>query len=1145
MSALQGTILNTIQLGVTPIIIVSMTEQDGDYLSLLFSNHLATPYGINERPFTAYDNYFSTSSFRNIIQKNNLENDKDLSLKLKLIIEEGFDTKRLLGISIPISILHLLNIPRDFSSTQFVFIYNEEIKSDPFLEKNIQLITTIEKQYSTNMVVINSHLFYVQPQKLLERFAKLFKINIVRPEQILAPSMLTDDELLSTKMNDIPVEISQIFSEQNLLQPTFQADQFTFIFYASSFDRKEDLLNKIKLLICLFSKTIQFHIILKTTDDLELYSQFIDSSNYSKSYYQFKVIELNLIDSLNDIIVHSSSSFIYYDNLNVDYNLSYFFENIQQQNTTLTYPDINLNVDSKVISLSDLFSNSLPTDAFIIHRNSWNTVGQFDSSLNNTYFIWDYFISAVHQTNQKPIAIKAFAKQHDEDIDVLLKDDNKNGYQQVIQKHQSLIESSLADIIKLISSEQQLSLQSKKELQEKISSLQLVLIHSKDELKSFQHLTAQLQQRIGYLENNWYQKLKTKINRIKKIFFKKKSPGSGTLKRILQFIRFSLSKAGLGILRKIIKNIFKKLFLITENRPVKIVYLDEVSQEGIFTYHDWIKKKLDKDTIEEYYSEKLNGLKLNPKISIIMPVYNAPLKYLKEAIESVIQQNYTNWELCIADDNSSESKVKKIIHSYSVKDSRINVNYRTTNGHISAASNSALELVTGDYILLMDHDDLLAENCIAEVVLAINQHPMVDIIYSDEDKIDEQGRHQVAHFKPDWAPDHLLSRNYMGHVVVLKKTLMDKIQGFRLGFEGSQDYDLLLRATEQTQEIIHISKVLYHWRIHTLSAAQSEEVKPYAYIAAKKALGEALLRRGLHGDVKYLSGLRGYKIDYTIQHEDKVSIIIPTKDQTELLKNTIDSILQKTDYKNYEIIILNNNSTTKQLNDFLNEYTEKYPNIITRIEAHFPFNFSKLMNIGAKAANGKYLLLLNNDVEIIHADWLSTMVSYAQQERIGAVGVKLLYPDDTIQHAGVIIGLGGIAGHTFVGAYKEEAGYFNYIQSVNNFSAVTAACLMVRKDAFDCVNGMDEQFEVEYNDVDFCLKLMDAGYNNVYLPQVELYHYESATRGHPHQSKPSYERHLKEMKKFKDKWQKYIDHDPYYNPNLNLGVHDFSMNFSA
>ena len=231
MSALQGTILNTIQLGVTPIIIVSMTEQDGDYLSLLFSNHLATPYGINERPFTAYDNYFSTSSFRNIIQKNNLENDKDLSLKLKLIIEEGFDTKRLLGISIPISILHLLNIPRDFSSTQFVFIYNEEIKSDPFLEKNIQLITTIEKQYSTNMVVINSHLFYVQPQKLLERFAKLFKTNIVRPEQILAPSMLTAEELLSTKMNDIPVEISQIFSEQNLLQPTFQADQFTFIFF--------------------------------------------------------------------------------------------------------------------------------------------------------------------------------------------------------------------------------------------------------------------------------------------------------------------------------------------------------------------------------------------------------------------------------------------------------------------------------------------------------------------------------------------------------------------------------------------------------------------------------------------------------------------------------------------------------------------------------------------------------------------------------------------------------------------------------------------------------------------------------------------------------------------------------------------------
>jgi GT2 family glycosyltransferase len=264
-----------------------------------------------------------------------------------------------------------------------------------------------------------------------------------------------------------------------------------------------------------------------------------------------------------------------------------------------------------------------------------------------------------------------------------------------------------------------------------------------------------------------------------------------------------------------------------------------------------------------------------------------------------------------------------------------------------------------------------------------------------------------------------------------------------------------------------------------------------------------------------------------------------------LLKNTVDSILHHTDYKNIEIIILNNNSTTKELDNFLNEYTANYPSIIRRIEAHFPFNFAKLMNMGVKAASGNLILLLNNDIETIHPDWLHRMVSHAVQPRVGAVGAKLLYPDDTVQHAGVIIGLGGIAGHSFVGAYKDDPGYFNLIQSINNYSAVTAACLLVRKEAYWAVGGMDETFEVEYNDVVFCLSLVEAGYNNVYLPHVELYHYESATRGHPHQSKVSYERHLREMELFKNKWQAYIDHDPFYNPNLNRGVHDFSMDFSS
>ncbi len=263
--------------------------------------------------------------------------------------------------------------------------------------------------------------------------------------------------------------------------------------------------------------------------------------------------------------------------------------------------------------------------------------------------------------------------------------------------------------------------------------------------------------------------------------------------------------------------------------------------------------------------------------------------------------------------------------------------------------------------------------------------------------------------------------------------------------------------------------------------------------------------------MRYLSGLRGYRIDFEVQKMDKVSIIIPTKDQTELLKNAVDSILSKTNYSNYEILILNNNSTTQELEDFLNEYTTKYPNKVRSLNAHFSFNFSKLMNIGVKESQGEFILLLNNDIEVIEPDWLTQMVAYSQQKHIGAVGARLLYPDDTIQHAGVIVGLGGVAGHAFTGLYKDDPGYFNLIQTVNNFSAVTAACLMCRREIFEEVNGMDEKFEVEYNDVDFCLKIMEAGYYNVYVPQVELYHYESATRGHPHQSKPSYERHLKEM----------------------------------
>lgn len=1137
MSGIQELVLGNTIIGKTPIFIVYNEKNDGDYLSLLLSNHFQTIFSNNEKAISVKDNFFMNEAFETIVANIDKKKFDGISSRIKLLIEEGFDTKRLYGVCLPYELFSMLDIEKDFISCSVLFVYNA------FDTANLP--STIESFFSklkAETIYINAAHCVSFPTYIVRALANKYNVDIKDELKISAHSFVKSKDFFSLQKNNQQANILQFCKNNDYITSqirTLKNDTFEFAFYIQHTYQLILLSEKIKALKCIFIHPIQIRLFCE--NELTEIKQFVTLHSNSELIIQSISIEKSFICSFEQLIQQSSANYIFYDNLSLDYSIAACISALNKYSAELIFPALLAKEKNQQIQISDLLTSILPEDACIFSMKSYKFLSGFDSSISTQYFIWDFALQLAKNYPDSIYSTKASTNQFE------LNNENKSvntseNYKKVITKHKQLIESSLNDIISSLSESNYSTAQEKKILLDKITSLQVVLSHSKDELKAFQHLTAQLHERIQHLENNWYQKIKVRVTKLKKIFFKKKSPGTGTLKRILLFIRFAFSKAGIGIVRKIFKGIAKKVYLILENRPVNIVYLDEASQGDIFTYHDWIQKKLHGENMATHYEDVLNEHVL---ISIIMPVYNPPLKYLKKAIESVLLQNYSNWELCIADDCSTDTKVRKLLHTYAVKDKRIRVTYRDTNGHISATSNSALELVTGDYILLMDHDDLLSINCVAEVVLAIQKNTSVDILYSDEDKIDDIGIHQVPHFKPVWAPDHLLSRNYIGHVTVLKKTLMDKIGGFRLGFEGSQDYDLLLRATEVTNNIVHIPKVLYHWRIHNLSAAQSEEVKPYAYIAAKKALNEALVRRGLQGDVKYLSGLRGYKIDYYVQHEDKVSIIIPTKDQTELLKNTIDSILNSTTYSNYEIIILNNNSTTKELKEFLIDYTKKYPTIITSIEAHFPFNFAKLMNIGAKAATGDYLLLLNNDVEVIHDDWLTTMVSYVQQKRIGAVGVKLLYPDDTIQHAGVIVGLGGIAGHAFVGAYKDEAGYFNYIQSVNNFSAVTAACLMVRKEVFNEVSGMDESFEVEYNDVDFCLKILDAGYNNVYLPQVELYHYESATRGHPHQSKASYDRHLKEMKLFKEKWLKYIEADPYYNPNLNLGVHDFSMNFGA
>ena len=1139
--------------GKIPLLIFSQSSIDGAYLSILLSNHLQPNSDVetrHERPYSLTDNNFTNQAVQRCLSQPLANNQSSqIYAQLHVLMEEGFDTRRLYGLSMPFQLFSTEGIHANFNKAKFLFVYNEFELADTSISESFQGILNFIQQNRHDCFVLNSKFLIANPLLILKQLSTFTAAHIIKQETVSYQTMTASDLLEAGLQRRLSLKEKHNFyqHESSIKQcEWYEGKEVLFVFYNMSDATKNSLLKRVYDIYCYFLFPVRCVIICDnqqvcgtvtaSLSNTLLFSETIDV-----------VVKLDaLANQLNAIIEQSVQDVVCIDNLSTTSVLSELLsEEMLASESMLVFCKVSLESRVSKATLSDVLIKDYSMHNIVFSKKAWRNINGFDAEVDDQYILWDYAIRSLDVYKNEaivlPVLLNAESANSDKSSFV---QEGSDAYKKLLLKHRAILERCLDEVIRLASQENLSSHNENVVLYEKMASLQMISSHAKDELKSLQQLTSQLHLRIQYLENNWYQKLRMKVGKIKKIFFKKKAPGAGSLKRILEFIRFAFSKAGFGILRKVAANVLKRLYILVEKRPVDIVFKDAIGSRDIFTYNDWIKKKLDKDDLLSDYEAHEESMAFKPKISIIMPVYNAPIRYLKQAIESVINQVYPNWELCIADDCSTDKRVRKLLHVYSVKDQRIKVHYRSENGHISATSNDAFALTTGEFVLLMDHDDLITQHCLWEMVKALNEKPETDILYSDEDKIEER-YHKDAHFKPDWAPDHLLSRNYLGHVTVLRKSLMEKIGGFRLGFEGSQDYDLMLRATEQTTNIVHIPKVLYHWRIHQLSAAQGEDVKPYAYVAAKKALEEALVRRGLKGTVKYLTGLRGYKIDYTVTRNDLVSIIIPTKDQTALLKNTIDSIIALTGYTNYEIIVLNNNSTSKEFYAWVDEYTKKYPQLIQVVEAHFPFNFSKLMNIGADLAKGKYLLLLNNDVEIIHADWLDIMVSYVQQKRIGAVGVKLLYPDDTVQHAGVVIGLGGIAGHSFVGAYKDDPGYFNYIQSVNNYAAVTAACLMCRKEVFDEVHGMDETFEVEYNDVDFCLKMMEAGYNNVYLPQVELYHYESATRGHPHQSKPSYERHLKEMKLFKDKWQHVIDHDPFYNPNLNMGAHDFSLNFSA
>lgn len=534
-------------------------------------------------------------------------------------------------------------------------------------------------------------------------------------------------------------------------------------------------------------------------------------------------------------------------------------------------------------------------------------------------------------------------------------------------------------------------------------------------------------------------------------------------------------------------------------------------------------------------------LAYKPQFSILLPVYNVDERWLRSCLDSVLGQVYPNWELCIADDASTNDRVPKVLQEYAAKDARIKVVFRKKNGHISAASNSALELATGQYIGLLDHDDVLAADALYENALLLNRHPDADMIYSDEDKIGEDGVRHSPFFKPDWSPDNLLGQMYTCHFGVYRTSIVRKLGGFRTGFEGSQDHDLALRVTEKTDKIYHIPKILYHWRTIAESTAAGAGAKHYTTSAGLKAVGEALQRRGEGGWAEALEHYPGhYLVHYPLQRRPLISIVIPTRDMARLLEKCLESIFHKTTYANYEVLVIDNGSVKPDIHHLFAKWRQREPERFRVMYLDIPFNYSRLNNEAVKQARGELLVLLNNDVEIITPNWLEEMAGQAMRPSIGTVGAKLLYADQTIQHAGVTLGIGGVGDHSHRGYGPEEVGYFGRLLIVADYAAVTGACLMVRKELFTQVGGLEEKLTVAFNDVDFCLKLLAKGFYNVVLPQVKLYHFESKSRGYEN-TPEKMERFLDEVNFMKQRWGNLLKHDPFYNPNLTLDRQDFSL----
>lgn len=555
-------------------------------------------------------------------------------------------------------------------------------------------------------------------------------------------------------------------------------------------------------------------------------------------------------------------------------------------------------------------------------------------------------------------------------------------------------------------------------------------------------------------------------------------------------------------------------------------------------YGPWFEKH--KPSAEELERQRKKKWKNPPLISVAVPAYRTPPGFLEQMILSVKEQTYPHWELCIVNASRGEDGMEQVLGRYAGGDERIRVKNLEENLGIAGNTNEALEMARGEFVGLLDHDDLLAPQALFRIAEALTADPQADAVYTDEDKVTtDLSEHFQPHFKPDFNLDLLRSNNYITHFFVVRTRLAREAGGFRKEFDGAQDYDFIFRCTEEAKKVLHVPEVLYHWRTHKASTADNPASKMYAFEAGKRAIEAHLARCGQEGTVSLRKDLGFYRVEYPVQGEPLVSILIPNRDQKETLEKCLNSIWEKSTYNNYEILIVENNSSSPEIFDYYREI-EKRPGvrILTWKEG---FNYSAINNFGEKSAAGDYLLFLNNDVEVINPRWIEELLGNCQRKEVGIVGAKLYYPDDTIQHAGTVIGIGGIAGHAFLNMPRSRTGYLHKASLQMDLSAVTAACMMMKRQVFEQLGGFEERLSVAFNDVDLCLRTVQAGYLVVYNPEVELYHYESKSRG-AEDSEEKVRRFQEEIEFMRCRWMDLLKKgDPYYNRNLTLSKWNYSL----